>query len=74
MALSFLRKNNLSQTEAYFKRCVHFVAAGNVAVCIEGCCRICDGSRRFYSMMGFYAKRHSQSRPERESIIYCFLC
>ena len=65
MTLSFIRKSKLSEISAYFRRCSSFIASGHVAVCARGC-RVCETHRRYTELMSFFAKRDSESRPERK--------
>ena len=65
VTITSLHKQNLSRTDAYFRRCRHYIAAGHKPVCLVGC-RVCDGSRRFNELLKFYSLRDSSSRPERK--------
>lgn len=73
MTISYVRKSKLSEISAFFRRCPSYVASGNVAVCSRGC-RVCETHRRYADLMSFYAKRDSESRPEREFIMQNKFC
>ena len=65
MLISSLRKKCLSRTEAFFKKCQFFLAAGSNPTCLIAC-RVCDGARRFRDVLKFYGLRDSDGRPERK--------
>ena len=66
--ISSLRKRYLSRTDAFFKKCQFFIAAGSDPVC-QLPCRVCDSTRRFREVLRFYGLRDKENRPERKLLV-----
>ena len=65
MTLTYLRKQKQGLADAFFRQCRHYIASGSVPVC-ELACRVCDGAKRFASVLKFYSMRNKIDRPERK--------
>lgn len=79
MTLTYLRKQKQGLADAFFGQCRYYIAAGSVPSC-DVPCRVCDASKRFGSVLKFYAMRNRSDRPEREffeqkiAFLFLILC